>query len=167
MSAIPRRALAVRRRRGRKRTAVFGAPTSRPVAESPSGGQSPLKRDMTRVETAQYISDHWFPCSHRTLAKLAVIGGGPAFRKAGRTPLYSPALADTWAASKIGPFVLSTSEIAANSSGKLLAEKAGVSENEIASRCAGNDASTQDPERGTTSRPAACVRHRVRSGGGR
>jgi hypothetical protein len=128
---------------------------------------APLKRDMTRVETARYISDHWFPCSPKTLAKLAVVGGGPAFRKAGRTPLYSPALADTWAAGKIGPLVLSTSELAANSSAKLFVEKAGGAENEIASRCAGNDAPIQDPERGRTSRPAACVRHRVRSGGGR
>jgi hypothetical protein len=28
------------------------------------------KRDMTRAETAQYITDHWFPCSPKTLAKL-------------------------------------------------------------------------------------------------
>lgn len=44
-----------------------------------SGGATvvaaPRKRDMTRVETAQYINDHWFPYSPKTLAKLAVIGG--------------------------------------------------------------------------------------------
>jgi hypothetical protein len=34
------------------------------------------KRDMTRAETAQYITDRWFLCSPKTLAKLAVIGGG-------------------------------------------------------------------------------------------
>ena len=70
------------------------------------------KRDMTRAETAQYITDHWFPCSPKTLAKLAVIGGGPAFRKAGRVPLYSEASVDGWAESKIGPLVRSTTELA-------------------------------------------------------
>ena len=34
------------------------------------------RRDMTRAETAQYITDHWFPRSSKTLAKLAVTGGG-------------------------------------------------------------------------------------------
>lgn len=70
------------------------------------------KRDMTRAETAQYITHHWFPCSPKTLAKLAVVGGGPAFRKAGRMPLYSEASADAWAESKIGPLVHSTTELA-------------------------------------------------------
>jgi hypothetical protein len=70
------------------------------------------KRDMTRAETAQYITDRWFPCSPKTLAKLAVIGGGPAFRKAGRVPLYSEASTDAWAESKIGPLVHSTTELA-------------------------------------------------------
>jgi hypothetical protein len=69
-------------------------------------------RDMTRAETAQYITHHWFPCSPKTLAKLAVIGGGPAFRKAGRVPLYSEASADGWAESRIGPLVRSTTELA-------------------------------------------------------
>jgi hypothetical protein len=70
------------------------------------------KRDMTRAETAQYITEHWFPCSPKTLAKLAVIGGGPAFRKAGRVPLYSEASVDGWAESRIGPLVRSTTELA-------------------------------------------------------
>ena len=70
------------------------------------------KRDMTRAETAQYITDHWFPCSPKTLAKLAVIGGGPAFRKAGRVPLYSEASVDGWAESRIGPLVRSTTGLA-------------------------------------------------------
>jgi hypothetical protein len=71
------------------------------------------KRDMTRAEAARYLTDHWFPCSPKTLAKLAVVGGGPAFRKAGRTPLYSEASCDAWAESKIGPLVRSTAELLA------------------------------------------------------
>ena len=44
-----------------------------------------------------------FPCSRQWLAKLAVIGGGPVFRKAGRFPLYKPSDLDAWAQSRIGP----------------------------------------------------------------
>jgi hypothetical protein len=70
------------------------------------------KRDMTRIEAAIYITDHWFPCSPKTLAKLAVVGGGPEFRKAGRVPLYSIAACDRYGRSKIGPLVRSTAELA-------------------------------------------------------
>jgi hypothetical protein len=72
------------------------------------------KRDMTRAEAAQYITDRWFPCSPKTLAKLAVVGGGPAFRKVGRVPLYSETSSDTWAEGKIGPLVRSTAELSAS-----------------------------------------------------
>lgn len=81
------------------------------------------QRDMTRAETAQYITNHWFPYSPKTLAKLAVIGGGPPFRKAGRTPLYSQASVDAWAESKIGPLVCSTAELAVNFCKKPVAKK--------------------------------------------
>jgi hypothetical protein len=70
------------------------------------------KRDMTRIEAARYITDHWFPCSPKTLAKLAVVGGGPEFRKAGRMPLYSIAACDRYSRSKIGPVLRSTAELA-------------------------------------------------------
>jgi hypothetical protein len=75
------------------------------------GSGTPAMRDMTRVEAAKYITDHWFPCSPKTLAKLAVIGGGPAFRKAGRVPLYSTSACDDYGKSKIGPIVHSTAEL--------------------------------------------------------
>ena len=81
------------------------------------------RRDMTRAETAQYITDHWFPRSSKTLAKLAVTGGGPPFRKAGRVPLYSQASVDAWAEHKIGPLIHSTTELAVNFSKKLIAKK--------------------------------------------
>jgi hypothetical protein len=100
-----------------------------PIPKAPLRGEATIvattrKRDMTRAETAPYITDHWFPCSPKTLAKLAVTGGGPPFRKAGRVPLYSEASVDTWAESKIGPLVHSTTDQAVNFSKKLIAEKA-------------------------------------------
>jgi hypothetical protein len=68
-------------------------------------------RDMTRDEAARYISAQYFPTARRTLANLAVSGGGPAFRKVGNRSLYSKADCDSWASSRLGPRVHSTSEL--------------------------------------------------------
>ena len=71
----------------------------------------PNARYLRRADAADYIqSTYGFPCSRQWLAKLAVIGGGPVFRKAGRTPLYTPADLDAWAEARIGAPVRSTSE---------------------------------------------------------
>jgi hypothetical protein len=71
-----------------------------------------IERLRRRNAAAQYIQSEWgIPCSPKTLAKLAVIGGGPAFRKAGRTPLYPEDGLDDWARSKLSPRVRSTSEL--------------------------------------------------------
>jgi hypothetical protein len=66
---------------------------------------------LRRTDAATYVqSSYGFPCSPRWLAKLAVMGGGPIFRKAGRTPIYAPADLDSWAQSRIGPPQRSTSD---------------------------------------------------------
>lgn len=71
-----------------------------------------LDRLLRRTEAAQYITDTYgLPCSPKTLAKLACVSSeGPAFYKAGPYPLYPIDGLDTWARSKIGPRVHSTSE---------------------------------------------------------
>lgn len=70
-----------------------------------------LKR---RREASEYIeSTFGFPVSPRTLANYAVSGGGPAYRKVGRVPLYSALDLDDWAKSRIGPLVNSRSELRA------------------------------------------------------
>jgi hypothetical protein len=67
-----------------------------------------------RVAAAAYVTDTYgIPCSPKTLAKLAVVGGGPAFRKAGRIPLYSKEDLDAWARGKLSRRVTSTSELSA------------------------------------------------------
>ena len=43
------------------------------------------------------------------MAKLAVVGGGPIFRKAGKTPLYDPADLDAWAEARMSAPRKSTS----------------------------------------------------------
>jgi hypothetical protein len=66
---------------------------------------------LRRDKAAQYIRDTWgLPCSTRWLAKLAVVGGGPIYRKAGRTPIYAPADLDAWAQARIGAPQKSTSD---------------------------------------------------------
>ena len=47
----------------------------------------------------------------KTLAKLAVVGGGPAYRKAGKFPLYEPDDLDEWALAKLSAKVRSSSEL--------------------------------------------------------
>ncbi len=69
------------------------------------------RRFLRRDDAARYVATTFgFPCSRQWLAKLAVVGGGPMFRKAGRTPLYSPADLDAWAVARIGAPQRSTSE---------------------------------------------------------
>jgi hypothetical protein len=66
---------------------------------------------LSRKEASEYLLSAWG--LHRSvgyLAKLAVIGGGPGFRKANRVPLYTIEDLDTWADKLIGPRIESTSE---------------------------------------------------------
>jgi hypothetical protein len=77
-----------------------------------SGCVAPNSRRLRRTAAAQYIRDtHGIPCSPKTLAKQAVVGGGPPYRKAGRFPLYEISDLDQWAESKIGPLVHSSAEL--------------------------------------------------------
>jgi hypothetical protein len=65
---------------------------------------------LPRSKAAAYVESRYgIPCSKHWLAKLAVKGGGPIYRKAGKFPLYAPADLDAWASSKIGPRQTSTS----------------------------------------------------------
>lgn len=63
----------------------------------------PTRLPLRRIKAAAYLRDTYgMPCSPRWLAKLAVVGGGPPFHKAGPTPLYSPDDLDTWAIERLG-----------------------------------------------------------------
>jgi hypothetical protein len=53
---------------------------------------------LRRSDAAEYLKNRYgLRCAKQTLAKLAVIGGGPKFHLANRTPLYAPADLDEWA----------------------------------------------------------------------
>jgi hypothetical protein len=70
---------------------------------------------LRRRSAAEYLRQHWgVPCSEKTLAKLACVGGGPAYHRFGRIPLYTRADLDEFARAKIGNPVRSTSEYGAD-----------------------------------------------------
>lgn len=69
------------------------------------------QRPLRRNAASQYLDEFWGVIrTPSTLAKYAVIGGGPVFRRDGRFPLYSPDDLDTWAASKLSAPMRSTSD---------------------------------------------------------
>lgn len=68
---------------------------------------------LRRKQAARYLNDEWgLPTAASTLAKVAVLGGGPAFHSAGRIPLYCVEELDRYAKAKLGKPRRSTSEIA-------------------------------------------------------
>jgi hypothetical protein len=84
------------------------------AAEGDTGQLPSPERRVRRKEAARYLTDVWgIPTSPKTLAKLAVTGGGPQYRKAGRLPLYEIAELDSFARSKLSPLVSSTSQLEA------------------------------------------------------
>jgi len=73
----------------------------------------PPHRMLRRLEAAKHVTEtSGMPLSPKTLAKYAVVGGGPPFRKVGRIPLYDPTDLDAWVCSRLSRLVASTSELA-------------------------------------------------------
>jgi len=69
---------------------------------------------LTRAEACEYLrSVHGIERKPSTLAAYAVNGGGPAFQKDGRFPLYSTEALDEWVEAQLTPPVTSTSELKA------------------------------------------------------
>jgi hypothetical protein len=71
--------------------------------------QSPRYR---RREASQYLREkHGIYREPTTLAKYVSVGGGPAYQKANRTPLYTPEDLDAWVESILSPKVANTSQL--------------------------------------------------------
>jgi hypothetical protein len=77
----------------------------------------PTRKFLRRKAASDYLREtHGLDRAPSTLAKLAVIGGGPIFCRAGRVPLYSPESLDTWVASLLtGPMRSTTDTSSAKS----------------------------------------------------
>ena len=71
------------------------------------------RRLLRRKAASDYLHEtHGLERAPSTLAKLAVIGGGPIFRRIGRVPLYATDDLDKWVASKLSAPMWSTSDTA-------------------------------------------------------
>jgi hypothetical protein len=69
-------------------------------------------RLLRRKEASRYLKETWgVERAPSTLAKIAVIGGGPIFRRVGRIPLYSTDDLDSWVGSMLSAPLHSTSDI--------------------------------------------------------
>jgi hypothetical protein len=70
---------------------------------------------VDRRGASAYIHEKYGPAirySANTLAKMAVTGGGPVFRRIGNRVVYEEDDIDDWITEKLGPPMRSTSEIA-------------------------------------------------------
>jgi hypothetical protein len=67
---------------------------------------------LRRKAASEYLNqNHGVQRATSTLAKLAVVGGGPVFRRDGRVPLYSTDDLDLWAASLLSQPMRTTSDL--------------------------------------------------------
>jgi hypothetical protein len=59
---------------------------------------------LRRAEASHYLNDvHGVTTAAATLAKLAVVGGGPAYELWGRVPYYPTESLDGWAKARLSP----------------------------------------------------------------
>ena len=66
---------------------------------------------LRRAEASAYLKEkHGIDRAPTTLAKYAVVGGGPRFQHVGRLPLYPVQELDLWARSILSPLKSSTSD---------------------------------------------------------
>ncbi|CAA2101994.1 hypothetical protein MBUL_01460 [Methylobacterium bullatum] len=85
-----------------------------------SGGSAKLclpvhlrKPRLRRWEAAEYLSlVHGIGIAPTTLAKWVTVGGGPAFERINRTPLYPVTGLDAWVAEKLTAPVRNSSQLA-------------------------------------------------------
>lgn len=68
-------------------------------------------RFLRRKQAGEYLKNTYGFGTPAVLLKLAVVGGGPEFHRAGRACIYERAALDRWAESKIGPALRSTSDV--------------------------------------------------------
>lgn len=82
------------------------------AATEPAGQQRPPAHPLLRrADASRYLVEVWgIRRAPATLAKLAVVGGGPRFYKAGKWPMYDSADLDAWARELLGQPLRNTSD---------------------------------------------------------
>ncbi len=69
---------------------------------------------LNRREASEYLCrEHGVIRKPSTLATYATKGGGPAFQKDGKFPLYTVKALDEWVEAQLSPVVTSTAELKA------------------------------------------------------
>lgn len=71
------------------------------------------ERYLTRDEVSDHCKRRGLPIEKQTLAKYAVTGGGPAYRKFGPRVVYDPADVEDWIKQRLTAACKSTSEMQA------------------------------------------------------
>jgi hypothetical protein len=66
---------------------------------------------LNRSEAAKWLTARGFHIAPQTLAKYAVVGGGPLFHKFGRRPLYPVQCLRAWAENKLSRLRRTTSDL--------------------------------------------------------
>jgi hypothetical protein len=81
------------------------------MSQSSIGLSRKWPQRMRRKVASEYLCEvHGVSLSPATLAKKAVTGGGPPFRKDGPFPLYDQPVLDDYALARLGPLRSSTSD---------------------------------------------------------
>lgn len=66
---------------------------------------------LTRDEVEKYLKQKWgIKRKKQTLAKLAVVGGGPEYRRFGRRVVYEPEAIDAWVERLLSAPIANTSQ---------------------------------------------------------
>lgn len=69
---------------------------------------------LRRADAAAYLQERYGVGTTGTLAKLAVVGGGPRFRLLGRFPVYTRDDLDAWMNSRLSGPATNTAEAGSN-----------------------------------------------------
>jgi hypothetical protein len=82
----------------------------KPAVTASNDDHLKCKRLLSRIEAARLLTEAGFPISPATLAKKAVIGGGPPYRIWNRRAMYEAGRLTEWANDQLGPELMNTAQ---------------------------------------------------------
>jgi hypothetical protein len=75
-----------------------------PEPQRPRRNREDWPPRLRRAEASRYLAEvHGVSTATATLARLAVVGGGPAYELWGRVPYYPTPSLDRWAVARLSP----------------------------------------------------------------